>query len=86
MKSFSLYSDCRWNEFSKTEELRKQFSFAIMYMHYFLYSNCMRTTPLILEKKMKSKAKNKVKLAEHKSKVSKLSILKIIKTKHQNSA
>ena len=35
MKSFSLYSDCRWNRFSKTEELGKQLSFALMYIHSF---------------------------------------------------
>ena len=33
MRSFSLYSDRRWNGFSKTEGLGKQLSFAIMYTH-----------------------------------------------------
>ena len=33
MRSFSLYSDRRWNGFSKTEELGKQLSFDIMYIH-----------------------------------------------------
>ena len=48
----------------------------------------MRTKPLILEKnnnEKKNKAKNKVRHAEH-SKVSRLVILKIIRTKHQNRA
>ena len=49
MKSYSLHSDCGWNAFSKTGELGKQLSFAIMYIHSFLYkSNSMRTEALIL--------------------------------------
>ena len=51
IKSFSLYSDCRWNGFSKTEELGKQLSFAIMYINFFFdKNNFMRTNPLILAK------------------------------------
>ena len=87
IKSFSLYSDFRWNGFSKTKEFRKQLSFAIMYIYFFLYkNNFMRTKPFNLAKKIKNKAKNKVRHAEHKSKVSRLAILKIIRAKHQNRA
>ena len=44
----------------------------------------MRTKPLILATtKIKSKVKNKVKHAKHKSKVSRKAIIKIIRTKHQ---
>ena len=43
----------------------------------------MRAKPLILAKK---KIKNKVRHAEHNSKVSRLGILKIIRIKHQNRA
>ena len=48
----------------------------------------MRAKPLILAKKrkIKNKAKNKVRHAEHNSKVLRLAILKIIRTKHQNRA
>ena len=47
----------------------------------------MRTKPLILAKKqIKNKVKNKVRHAEHKSKVSRLEILKVIGAKHQNRA
>ena len=48
----------------------------------------MRAKPLILAKKrkIKNKARNKVRHAEHNSKVSRLAILKIIRTKHQNRA
>ena len=48
----------------------------------------MRAKPLILakKKKIKNNAKNKVRHAEHNSKVSRLAILKIIRTKHQNRA
>ena len=62
MRSFSLYSDCRWNGFSKTEELGKQLSFDIIYIH----SLYMRTKSLILAKKIKNKAKNKLRHAKHK--------------------
>ena len=37
----------------------------------------MKTKPLILAKKIKNKAKNKVTIVEHKRKVSRLVILKI---------
>ena len=54
MRSFSLYSDCLWNGFSKTEELGKQLSFALcIYTLIFYKSNFMRTKPLILAKKIK---------------------------------
>ena len=60
MKSFSLYSDCKWNGFSKTEELGKQLSFAILYIHFFLYkSNFMRTKLLIFLKKLRTKLRPK---------------------------
>ena len=52
VKSFSLYSDCGFNGFSNNEELGKQYSFAIMYIHSLFYkSNFMTTKPLILVKK-----------------------------------
>ena len=87
MRSFSLYSDCRWNGFSKTEELATVV-FRIMHIHsIFNMSNFMRAKPLILaKKKIKSKAKNKVRDVEHESKVSRLAIIKIIRTKHQKRA
>ena len=51
MRSFSLYSDCRWNGFSKTEELATVV-FHIMHIHsIFHMRNFMRAKPLILEKK-----------------------------------
>ena len=59
-----------------------------IYTLFFYKSNFMRTKPLILERnnnEKKNKAKNKVRHAEH-SKVSRLVILKIIRTKHQNRA
>ena len=46
----------------------------------------MRTKSFNLAKKIKNKAKNKVRHAEHNSKVSRLAILKIIRAKHQNRA
>ena len=84
IKSFTLYSHCRWNEFSKAEELGKQLSFTLMYINLFFDKrNFMRTKSFPLEKKNKNNAKNNVGHAEHKSKVSKLAILKIIRTKHR---
>ena len=60
----------------------------MMYIHFFFYeSNFMKTKPLILAKKIKNKAKNKVTHAEHKRKVSRLVILKIKnKTSEQSLA
>ena len=45
----------------------------------------MRAKALFLAEE-KEQAENKVRLAEHKSKVSSLAIFKIIRTKHQNRA
>ena len=46
LKSFSLYSDCRWNGFYKSEELGKQLSFAIIYINFFFYkSNFIEQNP-----------------------------------------
>ena len=89
MRLFPVYSDSRWNGFSKTEELGKQLPSNIMYIHsIFFKRNFMRAKPLILakERKIKNKAKNKVRHAEHNSKVLRLAILKIIRAKHQNRA
>ena len=91
MKSFPLYSDCRWNGFSKTEELGKQLSFAIMYIHsFFLSEQFYENKILDFGKKKdhnnkKNKAKNKVRHPEQ-SKVSRLVILKLKRTKHRNRA
>ena len=90
MRSFSLYSDCRWNGFSKTEELA-EVVFCIMHIHSIFHkSNFMSTKLLVVatkkKKKIKSKAENKVRDVDLESKVSRLAIIKIIRTKHQKRA
>ena len=60
MRLFPVYSDSRWNGFSKTEELGKQLPSNIMYIHsIFFKRNFMRAKPLILAKK-KEKLKTKL--------------------------
>ena len=88
MRSFSLYSDCRWNGFSKTEELRKQLPFALcIYTLLFIRAILWEQNPWFWQqRKIKSKVKNKIRHAVHKSKVSRLTIIKIIRTKHRNRA
>ena len=73
-------------------------SFLYMFLHprnqvfaytLFLYKNkSIRTKPLVLKKKLRTNnEKNKDYCpAEHKNKVSRLAISKIIKTEHQNRA
>ena len=88
VKSFSLYSDCRWNGFSNTEEHGKQYSFGIMFIHSFFYkSNFMWTKPLILVKK-RTKLKTKSSVLNIRAKCLSLpfAILNIIRAKHQNRA
>ena len=78
----TLYSECRWNGFSNTEELRKQYSFAIMYIH-----NFMRTKPLILVKKRtKLRTKSDIQNIRAKRLSLPFAILNIIRAKHQNRA
>ena len=85
MRSFSLYSDCRWNGFSKTEELGKQLSFDIMYIYSIFYKSIfLRIKPFILEQKLRIKLRTKSGMLNIKSKVSRLAILKTIGTKQQN--
>ena len=88
MRSFSLYSDCRWNGFSKTEELRKQLPFALcIYTLLFIRAILWEQNPWFWQqRKIKSKVKNKIRHPVHKSKVSRLTIIKIIRTKHHNRA
>ena len=88
VKSFSLYSDYRWNGFSNNEWLGKQYLFAIMYIHSFFYkSNFMRTKPLILLKK-RAKLGTKSGMLSIRAKRIGLAfaILNIIEAKHQNRA
>ena len=61
IKWFSLYSDRRWNGFSKTEEFKKQLSFAIVYMyiHFFYRSIFMRTKAFTVAKKIKNKRRTR---------------------------
>ena len=90
---FYLMSDRGW------ESLVVSCSFFFMYVsspkkpglciHSFLYKNkFIRTKPLVLKKKLRTNTeKNKDYCpAEHKNKVSRLAISKIIKTEHQNRA
>ena len=82
VKSLSLYSDFRWNGFSNTEELGKQYFFIIMYIHSFFYIKALDFG------KKRAKLRTKSGMLNIKAKCLGLpfAILNIIRAKHQNRA
>ena len=67
MRSFSLYSDCRWNGFSKTEELAAVV-FCIMHMHSIFHKSNFMSTKLLVVATTKKKKKKKKKTKQKKKK------------------